>query len=976
MTTLFLSINAERARDGAGKFVAAGKKVERGAIQASARVNVLDSSLRNVGRTALNLRGGLTQLAGTFVAVAAVRGGIRTIATFEETMLTLQGVAVDTNQTLAEQALQFDRLEDAARRAGASTRFSASEAAEGLLFLGRAGFDANEAVAALPDTLNLAVAGVLELGQAADIASNVVKQFGLEITETTRVADVLVRTANASNTNVEQLAEALKLAGPIAAQAGRSLEETTRAIGILGDAGIQASLAGTNLRGTLLGLAAPTSKARKAIRDMRLDVEQLNPATNDLEAIFRNLAKGLDGIAAPDRLGALNAIFGRRNAAAAAVLAGSVERLGEKFNETGRSAAELAELQDSGLIGSFKAMISAVQEGLHVLGRDKGFGRALQDVIDQTTDVVRVLVGMDDAVEGNIVRARTLATTVKAVTAGFIAMKATRIAIFFGGVAKSVLGVVTSLKALRIALASTGIGLLAVAVGAAAVAAIKFQDELREMGVTTRGVADVVLATFRVLGDRVRLIFGVLARVFQGTFQFFADIAKDAVSLALEAFNSFGEKASSVLSQLFGAIGIDAIKRFANIAIGIFVSLGESIQSLIGGIVEAFLALGEFDITSPIESAKKVVGGLKKVGIGTADDIGAAFKRNLSTDFVSDIGGAVKDVSTDFVSDIGGAVKDVFKSVKAELESELGRDLPGLGELLDVGSISDEIVEAIARLRGRRQELQQPFIDALGDLPAKIAQTTALSAFGIVAKDLETASEEGNRFKDVLDRIASGEGDGGDGPVQRLRRSFEGTTRAMREAIAVAERFRLKQQEIQQFSDNVGRSFANAFGEFVTGAASGRDAAQALLKRLTELVLEMLVLGPLARALSASLSQALAPPLPAQAQAGATAASTGAGLLTNVVGGLFGGGIPGFLSGGQFNVGGSGGHDSQLVAFRATPNERVTVETPGQQRSSPFGGGASNVTVNNFIQTPDLDGFRATERQRTQDVKDAMGGLR
>jgi TP901 family phage tail tape measure protein len=139
-------------------------------------------------------------------------------------------------------------LRSLAKKMGASTKFSASQAAEAQSFLGMAGFKTNQILEALPATLDLAAAGNLDLGQAADIASNAISAFGLKAEETRRVADVMAKVAASANTSVSQLGEAFAYAAPAAHDFGMRMEEATALLGVAGNIGIQASAAGTALR--------------------------------------------------------------------------------------------------------------------------------------------------------------------------------------------------------------------------------------------------------------------------------------------------------------------------------------------------------------------------------------------------------------------------------------------------------------------------------------------------------------------------------------------------------------------------------------------------------------------------------------------------------------------------------------------------------------------------------------------------------
>jgi len=189
----------------------------------------------------------IAKIGGAFAALGLAVGGLalfknitKTGIDFEQTMTTVAGVMRAT-------ADESKRLTEAARKMGETTEWSASQAGDALQFLGMAGFEANKAIKALPGTLDLATAGQIDLGRAADIATNALTAMGLEVEELERVNDVFVGTITRSNTNMEMMAESFKYAAPVARAYGYTIEELSGLIGMMGNAGIQGSAAGTQL---------------------------------------------------------------------------------------------------------------------------------------------------------------------------------------------------------------------------------------------------------------------------------------------------------------------------------------------------------------------------------------------------------------------------------------------------------------------------------------------------------------------------------------------------------------------------------------------------------------------------------------------------------------------------------------------------------------------------------------------------------
>lgn len=293
----------------------------------------LGSITKSVGK----LGGALAALGLTVGAVAIFRDLTETGSEFEQTLTTVAGVMRATEE-------QFGRLTEAARAMGEVTEFTASQAGESLLFLGRAGFDVDKAIAALPGTLDLATAGGLDLGRAADIATNALTAMGLEVDQLGRVNDVFIGTINRSNTNMEQMAEAFKYAAPVANAFGYSIEETAALIGKLGDAGVQGSMAGTQL-----------AMAIQVANDVAL---KFGYTSSDLLDVIQDMTDA--GMTTADFMDE----FGIRAGRAALILRDMIDpakELQETLGGVGGEAETLADKMRSTLGGARKELISVFE---------------------------------------------------------------------------------------------------------------------------------------------------------------------------------------------------------------------------------------------------------------------------------------------------------------------------------------------------------------------------------------------------------------------------------------------------------------------------------------------------------------------------------------------------------------------------------------------------------------------------------------
>ncbi len=322
-------------------------------------------------------------IAGAFTIGAVVGFGKAVVGAFGDFEAGMSKVKAITGE---DDPIKLQALSDQAKELGSTTKFSASEAAAGMAFLGQAGFDTNEIIAAMPATLSLAAAGGLELAEAADIASNIMSGFGLGADHAGRAADVLALAASSTNVSVSQLGESMKFVAPVAAAVGMSMEDTAALVGKLGDNGIQASMAGTNLRGMLSALLKPSGDAKSALEGLGVATKDSSGEMRPLVDIMRDMKTA--GADATDMV----TVFGRQNQSAATIIANNADAvagLTTKFEGAEGSAKKMADLMGDNLIGAFTSLSSAWEGLLISIGEDGGFGDIARGAVDAITGLVR-----------------------------------------------------------------------------------------------------------------------------------------------------------------------------------------------------------------------------------------------------------------------------------------------------------------------------------------------------------------------------------------------------------------------------------------------------------------------------------------------------------------------------------------------------------------------------------------------------------
>jgi TP901 family phage tail tape measure protein len=214
--------------------------------------------------------------------VGQAKDAINVFATFDDKMAGVAAITTATGDSL-------DALREKAKYLGATTRFTASEAADAMSFLGMAGFKTEAILSGTQSTLDLASAGQLGLAESADIASNVLSGMQLKVEDLGHVTDVMARTATSANTNIQQMGVAMSYAAPNAALFGATLEETSALIGVMSNAGVQADKAGTATRGAFLKLASPVKEGKIALAEMGMTLVDSSGNMRNVIEIFNEL---------------------------------------------------------------------------------------------------------------------------------------------------------------------------------------------------------------------------------------------------------------------------------------------------------------------------------------------------------------------------------------------------------------------------------------------------------------------------------------------------------------------------------------------------------------------------------------------------------------------------------------------------------------------------------------------------------------
>lgn len=337
-----------------------------------------------IGSTAkkgMALTGKIMGAAATGIASlggAAVKVG----SDFESGMSQVQAVS-------GASGAELEKLKEKAKEMGASTKFSATESAEALNYMAMAGWKTEDMLGGIEGIMNLAAASGEDLATTSDIVTDALTAFGMSASDSTHFADILAAASSNANTNVSMMGETFKYVAPLAGSLGYSAEDTATAIGLMANAGIKGSQAGTSLRSIMTRLAKPTKESQMAMSALGLSITDSTGKMKPLNEIIGDMRKGFAGLTEDEKANYAAMLGGQEAMSGLLAMVNATdadfEKLSGAINNCNGSAAEMAEIMQDNLQGQ----LTILQSGL------EGLGVSLYETMQGTAkDVVKEAQGM------------------------------------------------------------------------------------------------------------------------------------------------------------------------------------------------------------------------------------------------------------------------------------------------------------------------------------------------------------------------------------------------------------------------------------------------------------------------------------------------------------------------------------------------------------------------------------------------------
>lgn len=621
-----------------------------------------------LGKTMTTVGGGLTKgltvpLIGVATAATAVGNN------FEAQMDRVQG-------TLGATEAEMESLRDQAVQLGADTAFSASEAAEGMENLASAGFTAEEIMAAMPGLLDLAAASGASLADASSYAATTLNAFQLEASDAAHVADVYALAAARTNAQTEDMGEAMKYIAPVAQAMGQSLESTAAAIGIMSDAGIVGSQAGTTLRAALSRMAKPTDVMIEKMDQLGITFYDSEGNMKSYSQIITDLQSSFVGLTQEEQNNALVTLFGQEalSGMQALIQAGpdQLDELTAALEESDGAAAEMAETMMGNTKGAIEQMMGAFESAGIVL-QEK-----LAPYITKVANTIGYLATkfsqLDDA------------TLEVIVTVGGIVAAIGPMLLIFGNIAKAIgtitglftklgglTGIVTSFGSVISGVFTALTGPIGIAIALVAALVLAWQTDFNGMRDTVSSIfssiQSIITSTITIVQSIITVALGVITSLWQSNF---ANI-QGIVTAVFNTIQTVIQSAFTIISDIFSV--------FANLFTGNWSGLWESVKTLLSDAWTLIVSLlGNF-LNLIIQTIIGIVGGVFEAMTSVSNAMNQAFTAgwtaimewfiqavNDPVSTIEGIGSALFDAGESVFNMLWNGLKSVWNDIKAWVE--------------------------------------------------------------------------------------------------------------------------------------------------------------------------------------------------------------------------------------------------------------------------------------------------------------------
>ena len=718
-------------------------------------------SLAKVSTAAIAGAGSALAGLGTY----AVKAG----SEFESSMSQVAATMGMTTEEIHNGSEAYETLATAAKNAGATTKFTATQAAEALNYLALAGYDAATSAEVLPSVLNLAAAGGLELAYASDLATDAMAALGIEASadNLTQFGDQMAMASSKANYSVAQLGEAILTVGGTAKNLAGGTVELNTALGVLANRGIKGAEGGTALRNMILSLSAPTDTAAATLKSLGVSAFDAEGNLRPLNETFKDLDAAMQNLTGEEKTNALNDIFNKVDLKSAeAMLAGCGEEfdnLAEAIANSDGAMQNMADVQMDNLKGQITLLQSAV-EGLGVTFYENVNGK-IKDAVSATAGYVSELNAVMNAAFADTENEENVKQVTKALTElGYSAEEAqAMVGTGMGGVVSSLGGILAQAMAdianAAPAMLDAGVQLIAsflqgiqengdsLAAGALSIVGTLAEGIAELLPMVADTAASLAVSLADGLTESLPNIIPVAIETISTLVENLTENANTIIDAGIQIIIALGEGLIAALPQLIETVPqivinianvindnapklVDtALYLITRLAVGLvqaIPTLVVNIPKIIEAIVAAFMAFQWLNLGKQLIDG--VANGVKKAGESMATAAKNAFSKFKAKITGSEVATELKSIGKYIIDGIVGGIKNSLSkiaNVAGKIKDTLLSKLKGLFKIASPSKLMKEEVGAYIGegIAVGIEESGQMAVDAAEDVADKIADT-------------------------------------------------------------------------------------------------------------------------------------------------------------------------------------------------------------------------------------------------------------
>ena len=733
-------------------------------------------------------------IAGAGSALAGLGAyAVKVGSEFESSMSQVAATMGMTTEEIHNGSEAYETLATAAKNAGATTKFTATQAADALNYLALAGYDAATSAEVLPSVLNLAAAGGLELAYASDLATDAMAALGIEASadNLTQFGDQMAMASSKANYSVAQLGEAILTVGGTAKNLAGGTVELNTALGVLANRGIKGAEGGTALRNMILSLSAPTDTAAATLKSLGVSAFDAEGNLRPLNETFKDLDAAMQNLTGEEKTNALNDIFNKVDLKSAeAMLAGCGEEfdnLAEAIANSDGAMQNMADVQMDNLKEQITLLQSAV-EGLGVAFYENVNGK-IKDAVSATAGYVSELNAVMNAAFADTENEENVKKVTKALTElGYSADEAqAMVGTGMSGVVSSLGGILAQAMAdianAAPAMLDAGVQLIAsflqgiqengdsLAAGALSIVGTLAEGIAELLPMVADTAASLAVSLADGLTESLPNIIPVAIETISTLVENLTENANTVIEAGIQIILALGEGLIAALPQLIETVpqivinianvindnapklvdtALYLITRLATGLLAATPTILANIPKIIEAIVAAFMAFQWLNLGKQLIDG--VANGVKKAGESMATAAKNAFSKFKSKITGSEVATELKSIGKYIIDGIVGGIKNSLKNianVAGKIKDTLLSKLKGLFRIASPSKLMKEEVGAYIG------EGIAVGIEESGQMAVDAAETVAngiIDAFAGTETAVAYAKKTAQKVGDVLER--------------------------------------------------------------------------------------------------------------------------------------------------------------------------------------------------------------------------------